>query len=251
MQPEKKEYILRYLNTFFTPSVHYSEAQINQILKENHTFGDHALLRRELCDAGFLFRTPDGQIYRRNSFAVLPDIWHMERCIAYKPVLADAEHMARIFNTRNAHFQFDPSFYHVQAAECAELITKAHLNPLIDAVQPAPFDLRLIALRENPQNPIGYIHWYYRYPLEKTCFISMMIMQPEYSRTGLGSELIQSFCGQIMDLPDYQEIWLNVYMANLTALSFWTKNGFTHIREVRDIDQERPRMILAYSSVRP
>ena len=41
------------------------EAKLNQLLRANHGFGDHALLRRELCDRGLVARTPDGREYRR------------------------------------------------------------------------------------------------------------------------------------------------------------------------------------------
>lgn len=42
-----------------------SERDINDLLREKHDFGDHALLRRELCDLGLMTRTPDGSVYRR------------------------------------------------------------------------------------------------------------------------------------------------------------------------------------------
>lgn len=47
------------------PTTELSERDINNILKETHDFGDHALLRRELCDLGLMTRKPDGSIYRR------------------------------------------------------------------------------------------------------------------------------------------------------------------------------------------
>lgn len=42
-----------------------TEKQVNQVLNSHHTFGDHALLRRELVDLHLLTRTPDGREYRR------------------------------------------------------------------------------------------------------------------------------------------------------------------------------------------
>lgn len=42
-----------------------SEAETNAILGERHHFGDHALLRRWLCDLKMMERTVDGRIYRR------------------------------------------------------------------------------------------------------------------------------------------------------------------------------------------
>ncbi|KJZ19966.1 DUF2087 domain-containing protein [Loktanella sp. S4079] len=41
------------------------ESQINEILKERHSFGDHALLRRSMIDHTLLRRTVDGRIYHR------------------------------------------------------------------------------------------------------------------------------------------------------------------------------------------
>ncbi|MGJ5817248.1 DUF2087 domain-containing protein [Paludibaculum fermentans] len=42
-----------------------SEAQLSGQLRSDHLFGDHALLRRELCDRGLVSRTADGRQYRR------------------------------------------------------------------------------------------------------------------------------------------------------------------------------------------
>lgn len=42
-----------------------SEGEVNGLLRNAHRFGDHVLLRRELCDFGLLDRTRDGSVYRR------------------------------------------------------------------------------------------------------------------------------------------------------------------------------------------
>ncbi|QFU16589.1 DUF2087 domain-containing protein [Microvirga thermotolerans] len=42
-----------------------SEREVNERLQAMHGFGDHALLRRELCDLGLMARTRDGRVYRR------------------------------------------------------------------------------------------------------------------------------------------------------------------------------------------
>lgn len=41
------------------------EKRVNELLSARHGFGDHALLRRELVDGGWLERTRDGREYRR------------------------------------------------------------------------------------------------------------------------------------------------------------------------------------------
>lgn len=43
----------------------FSEGAVSDLIKQAHTFGDHALLRRSLVDMKMLGRTPDGKIYRR------------------------------------------------------------------------------------------------------------------------------------------------------------------------------------------
>jgi len=45
------------------PGRTYSEAEINALLNEWHTFGDPALLRREMFDHGLMTRSKDGSRY--------------------------------------------------------------------------------------------------------------------------------------------------------------------------------------------
>jgi hypothetical protein len=59
--------VLNYLIEKFVPNTNYSETQVNQILKQWHTFEDWALLRRELFDRGYFEREPDGTRYSRTS----------------------------------------------------------------------------------------------------------------------------------------------------------------------------------------
>ncbi len=47
------------------PRQSLTENELNQQIRANHLFGDHALLRRELCNHGLLTRTADGREYRR------------------------------------------------------------------------------------------------------------------------------------------------------------------------------------------
>lgn len=50
-----------------------TETEINTLLKARHLFGDHAILRRELCSAGLMARTRDGREYRRIERAPPPE----------------------------------------------------------------------------------------------------------------------------------------------------------------------------------
>jgi hypothetical protein len=49
-----------------------TEREVNELLNERATFGDPALLRRMLCDLGYLDRTSDGRAYWRTSLSTEP-----------------------------------------------------------------------------------------------------------------------------------------------------------------------------------
>ena len=57
--------VIAYLANKFPQNTIYSEAEVNEILKRLHTFGDWAILRRELCDLGYLDRDINGTEYKR------------------------------------------------------------------------------------------------------------------------------------------------------------------------------------------
>lgn len=58
---------LGYLASKFEMGSSYSEKEVNAILKSWHTFGDHALLRRELYNKRYFDRKNDGSQYWRTN----------------------------------------------------------------------------------------------------------------------------------------------------------------------------------------
>ena len=61
---KKKLYALFYLAQKLEPERDYSERELGEALRTWHTFDDPATLRRELYDAFFLDRDPQGRVYR-------------------------------------------------------------------------------------------------------------------------------------------------------------------------------------------
>jgi GNAT superfamily N-acetyltransferase len=59
-----KDAALAFMAAKLAPGRVYSEAEVNAILEEWHTFSDPAIIRRELFDCGFVTRTPDGSRYQ-------------------------------------------------------------------------------------------------------------------------------------------------------------------------------------------
>lgn len=66
---KKRWAVLRYLAGKFEGGREYTEKEINAICDEWHTFGDYFLVRRELVEAGFLGRLPNGSRYWLNEMA--------------------------------------------------------------------------------------------------------------------------------------------------------------------------------------
>lgn len=64
---------LIYLASKFDKERSYTEAELNELLKQWHTFGDWALLRRDMVDMGLLSRNPSGSEYRL--CALSSDAW--------------------------------------------------------------------------------------------------------------------------------------------------------------------------------
>ena len=61
---KKRLMALAWLAEHIPPEKEYSEAEFGALLNGLHSFGDAAALRRELCDAGLVSRSPDGSAYR-------------------------------------------------------------------------------------------------------------------------------------------------------------------------------------------
>ena len=62
---KKRILVLEYLVSKFSADRDYTEKEVSNILNQYHTFGDPALLRRELYERGYFKRNADGSSYRR------------------------------------------------------------------------------------------------------------------------------------------------------------------------------------------
>jgi hypothetical protein len=60
---EEKEAVLEYIRCKFEQGKIYSEKEVNEIINKWHSFGDYALIRREMYDHYLLNRTQDGKEY--------------------------------------------------------------------------------------------------------------------------------------------------------------------------------------------
>jgi hypothetical protein len=59
--------VIQYIANKFLPGSHYSEPELNDEIKKLHTFGDWAILRREMCELGYFDRDKNGTVYDRTT----------------------------------------------------------------------------------------------------------------------------------------------------------------------------------------
>lgn len=62
-KPDKKQLAMEYLAAKFEFDKEYKEKEVSEIIRNNHTFNDHPMLRRELINRKLLARTANGSKY--------------------------------------------------------------------------------------------------------------------------------------------------------------------------------------------
>ena len=62
-----QEIVIEYMAQKFEIGRRYTEREVNDILNASHTFGDAALLRREMYERGYIQRLKDGSAYWREA----------------------------------------------------------------------------------------------------------------------------------------------------------------------------------------
>jgi hypothetical protein len=65
--------VLGHLAQCFEPGRRYTEREVNELLRQSHTFGDWVMLRRALIDECLLERLSDGSAYWRVASPAEPD----------------------------------------------------------------------------------------------------------------------------------------------------------------------------------
>ena len=64
-KPGKKQAAMEFIASKFEFGKEYAEKEVSEIIKTNHTFNDHPMLRRELINRNLLARTANGAKYWR------------------------------------------------------------------------------------------------------------------------------------------------------------------------------------------
>lgn len=59
--------VIGYIARKFVAGSDFTEKEINEEIKKLHTFGDWAIIRRELCEMGYFSRDRNGTTYTRTT----------------------------------------------------------------------------------------------------------------------------------------------------------------------------------------
>ena len=130
-KPKEKTLVIEYLASKFLSDQDYSEQDVNQVLKEWHTFSDWALLRRELFERGFLDREKNGSSYMK-----IPKPFEL---FIENRDTPETTHRIRLEHIEEASQKIDPVFlnspqFHAESLSDilgCELIVKVEtLNPI-------------------------------------------------------------------------------------------------------------------------
>jgi len=224
-QASKRPIALRWLASQFRHGQEYSEPEVNARLNDLHTFGDAALLRRELYDTGLFDRIADGTRYWKTHVALLPDEWTTERCIVRNGTEQDIDAMHGVVVSCSHLVSVDPTFAPPDREIFEDFVRRSNATSARSA------DLfRIQPIRTKKGNHIaGYLHVCHAFPHPHTVWISFFVINREMQGMGYGREVVTGLKRELLALNDYSAIWLDVFLENTSALRFWIDMGFRSI----------------------
>ncbi len=206
----------------------YSEPEINDLLTQHHTFGDAALLRRELYMKNFLDRKPDGSAYWKTP-RLLPTSWKTERLIVRDAVEKEIPELQKVYDecayieelTGYSDDRPDPMLAEFRG-ELLPPDGKKELHRLQPIVETAS------------GNIAGYLISYHGYPDHETFWIAAFAIRPAFQRQKFGKEAIERLTKEVTDLGTFRRMGISVGKGNDPAMKFWSSCGFTDVIKTQD-----------------
>ena len=117
----------------------------------------------------------------------------------------------------------DPTFAEVPESEVGELVKQS----VAEEAQERGFRMRSIHV--GPAEELaGYFHLMEDVPCVGDAWLSILAIRPRFRRSGVGTTLIKSL-KMVLAAEGFRFALARVYLANVPALQFWTRLGFTEI----------------------
>ena len=117
----------------------------------------------------------------------------------------------------------DPTFAEVPESEVGELVEQS----VADESQERGFRMRSIHVGPD-EELAGYFHLMEDVPNAGDTWLSILAIRPRFRRSGVGTTLIKSL-KSVLAAEGFRFALARVYLANVPALQFWTRLGFTEI----------------------
>ena len=117
----------------------------------------------------------------------------------------------------------DPSFAPVPEGEIAELVARSEA----DASRERGFRMR--SIHAGPAAELaGYFHLMEHVPAAGDAWLSILAIRPRFRRSGVGAAVITRIKRELA-AGGFRCALARVYLANVPALSFWMRQGFSEI----------------------
>ena len=117
----------------------------------------------------------------------------------------------------------DPTFAEVPESTVGELVEQS----VAEEAQERGFRMRSIHV--GPAEELaGYFHLMEDVPAVGDAWLSILAIRPRFRRSGVGMTLIKSL-KRVLAAGGFRFALARVYLANVPALQFWTRQGFTEI----------------------
>ena len=140
--------------------------------------------------------------------------------------------------------ELDPTFAEVPESEISELVEKS----VGDESQERGFRMRSIHV--GPAEELaGYFHLIEDVPTAGEVCLSILAIRPRFRRSGVGTAVIKSL-KRVLSAQGFRFALGPVYLANVPALRFWTRLGFTEIvpRRGEYVSYEREKACIVLRS---
>lgn len=237
-KPKKQMLALRFFAEKLEWDRLYTEQEINDLLTKFHTFGDAALLRRELYMKHFVDRKADCSAYWKTP-RLLPSSWSTTRLEVRDATEHDVPVLQSVHDAcayiqdwiGNHDNRENPMLMEVRG-EMLPPNGKRELQRAQAIVEKASGEV------------IGCVVVYHGYPDPDTLWIALFEIHPKTQRKGIGREVVSELESQVRALATFTRMGLGVGVGNDPAMEFWASCGFTNVVYIEDHGTHKDRWVV-------
>lgn len=227
-KPKKQMLVLQFLAGKLEWERQYTEQEINELLTQYHTFGDAALLRRELYMKHFLDRKADGSAYWKTG-QLLPKEWETARLIIREALKKEIPELQKIYD--ECAYIGEMTGYNDEREN--PMLSEYNHETLPPDGKPELHRLQSI-LEKKKKQLVGYLISYHGFPDPQTFWIAVLAIRPSCQRQKYGQEVMNELSENVKKLSTFHRMGISVGVGNDPAINFWSACGFTKVIKVEN-----------------